>query len=96
MAEKNDILEKLNKATKVANDVSKTITVANQSVNAYQRRKDAKESGALDRLRKETDRFNEKGRKVIISCLVIWCFLIIATVVLCVTKNDVVLRILNL
>lgn len=89
MAETNDILKLVDGISKVTGDISSI-------GKSYNRRQKDKESGELDRINQEVRRYDQKMNRLAICTLVLWVAVIIATIILCLTGNDVVLSFLHL
>ena len=88
----NAVLDTANNIVEKGNTVKATYGVLKHAkdVNGYNKSLEAK------RYWIELEKAKERTRRVIILNLLIWIILIIGTIVLCVTGNDVVLRILGL
>ena len=89
----NKVTGKIDKATKSVSDVTRDISSIG---NSYSRRKQFKESGELERIKQEIEVYNRKGMILLRCCVGLWGILLIATIILCVAGNDVVLRILHI
>ena len=87
MEETNDILNSINKAMDTLNNVSRVTGDISTIGKSYKKRKMDKESGELDRILYPSSSF---------YTLILWAALIIATIFLCITGNDVVLRFLHI
>lgn len=96
MEETNDILNSINKAMDTLNNVSRVTGDISTIGKSYKKRKMDKESGELDRINQEIIRYDKKGSRLIRCTLILWAALIIATIFLCITGNDVVLRFLHI
>ena len=79
----------LNAASQVSKDVS-------SMAESYEARCKAKESGKLSQWKQDIEKYERKSMRVIISCLLIWGIMILITIVLCFTGNDIVLKMLHI
>lgn len=68
----------------------------NQVRHTVDKRRDAKASGELERIHEETWKYESKSTRLVIGCGIIWAAMIIATIILCVTNNDIVLTALHI
>ena len=93
MAETNDILNSMNKAMDTVSKVTGDISLIG---NLYNKRQEKKESGELNRIKQEIERYDRKMKRLIISTLTLWVVLVIATSILCIAGNDIVLSFLHI
>lgn len=63
---------------------------------SYRTSKNDRESGMREYYSKEINRYWGKTKAVFLFCIVVWLTFIIATIVLCIQGNDIVLRWLSL
>lgn len=96
MSEKNDILSTVNKAMNTLSAVSKVTGDISSIGNSYNRRQQSKESGELERIKQQIAIYDKKMARLIRCGLILWIALIVVTVILCITGNDIVLRFLHI
>jgi hypothetical protein len=88
--------DKIDQVVSGLQEINATANHLNRFRHTLKKRQDAKESGELKRLTDETRRYNDKSFALTIGCWIIWATMIIATIILCVTNNDVVLTALHI
>lgn len=92
-------LDTLNKVDDVINKVTETGKEYQQLTSSY---KDARgrihsyKDGSRKKLMNEVERIRNKSKRFGRTCMIIWALIVISTIVLCITGNDIVLRVFGL
>ena len=95
-----ELLDKTTDLTGTLNGIFSEVQDVGQTVSnikaAYEQRKEWEESGQIDWWKSETERYNAMSKRDDRIMFTIWLILIVITIILCVTGNDIVLRWLHL
>lgn len=88
--------EKISNAAANVTEAAGTVSNIKNLKDTYLHRQERKQSGELERYYKLVDSYNKKCVKLTKTMLAIWAGLIIITIILCITGNDIVLTFLHL
>jgi cell division protein FtsX len=86
----------LSEVIRTAQKVTDLAAKADQTVSHYQRVEEYKKSGEWERDIKKAHKIQNITDMVFIFFLLLWLVIIIATIVLCVKNNDIILTLLHL
>lgn len=91
-----EILDKLRDVSDLVDSASDALNSVERLGETYEKSRNDRESGRKAFYERESNRYWNKTKRLMAFCIILWLFFIVATIVLCIQGNDIILRYMHI